>query len=531
MRRTLFLLALCPLGVAPARAACAPDFAQVDALLALHVADRNLPGAGVEVFAADGTTLHQAWFGGYGANTFVPVASASKAISAAVLMSLVDDGTLSLDDTVAKFMPQYAGTDNGAITVRQAFSQTSGLYNDEWPCISDGSTTLALCVDDILAHAPRVSRPGATFYYGGNSMQLAGRLAEIAYCGRWPANCLGLGSGAVWRRIFNERLKDPLGVGFFYNSTTNPRLAGGIMSRLSDYRKFWRMIMGRGTVDGVTVLSPAAVDAMTADQTRGAHVYSSPIEPNIRYGLAIWRFEPDDAGVAHLISDPGMFGFHPWYDRDAGVGGVVMLDDPLGAALGGGRNVALQIEPLVRERVVAAAGGGDRDGDGVCDAADLCPDVPDSAQTDTDHDGAGDACDCAPADRRTWSVPGATGHALFYDGVTCVSVDYDAATGVVTCHSSLNLFDWWQPAHPGGIVTDLRYDVIRSGALADFAGTTAVCEATGIPRNGPFARAFMTPGPAPAHAFGYLPRAGNACGKGPAGTSSNGATIPARSCP
>ncbi len=38
-------------------------------------------------------------------------------------------------------------------------------------------------------------------------------------------------------------------------------------------------------------------------------------------------------------------------------------------------------------------GGGDRDGDGICDADDDCPDVADPAQRDLDHDGIADACD------------------------------------------------------------------------------------------------------------------------------------------
>ncbi|MCW5892536.1 MAG: hypothetical protein KIT14_18640 [bacterium] len=41
----------------------------------------------------------------------------------------------------------------------------------------------------------------------------------------------------------------------------------------------------------------------------------------------------------------------------------------------------------------ADVGDADTDGDGVCDAVDVCPDVPDPAQADADHDGRGDACD------------------------------------------------------------------------------------------------------------------------------------------
>jgi hypothetical protein len=41
----------------------------------------------------------------------------------------------------------------------------------------------------------------------------------------------------------------------------------------------------------------------------------------------------------------------------------------------------------------AAKNGGDTDGDGVCDANDDCPDVPNPDQSDVDRDGLGDACD------------------------------------------------------------------------------------------------------------------------------------------
>jgi hypothetical protein len=50
----------------------------------------------------------------------------------------------------------------------------------------------------------------------------------------------------------------------------------------------------------------------------------------------------------------------------------------------------------------------DRDGDGVADSTDNCPDVFNPArpldgttQADTDMDGAGDACDKAPLDAKT----------------------------------------------------------------------------------------------------------------------------------
>ena len=42
--------------------------------------------------------------------------------------------------------------------------------------------------------------------------------------------------------------------------------------------------------------------------------------------------------------------------------------------------------------------GTDIDGDGICDAGDNCPEIPNAAQEDTDGDGLGDVCDCCPFD-------------------------------------------------------------------------------------------------------------------------------------
>ena len=58
-----------------------------------------------------------------------------------------------------------------------------------------------------------------------------------------------------------------------------------------------------------------------------------------------------------------------------------------------------------RDTYPAGTSATDRDGDGIADATDICPDVFDpirtmdgTKQSDVDSDGAGDACDKAPLD-------------------------------------------------------------------------------------------------------------------------------------
>jgi hypothetical protein len=80
---------------------------------------------------------------------------------------------------------------------------------------------------------------------------------------------------------------------------------------------------------------------------------------------------------------------------------AVDADDPL---VSGGIGVVADAEDVRFDdlRVAALVGPesgilGDRDGDGICDASDLCPAAPNPNQGDRDHDGIGDACDACTA--------------------------------------------------------------------------------------------------------------------------------------
>jgi len=63
----------------------------------------------------------------------------------------------------------------------------------------------------------------------------------------------------------------------------------------------------------------------------------------------------------------------------------------------------------IRSLAEAGPGGhckGDADGDLIPDCQDNCPSVANAAQVDTDADGTGDLCDCAPANAVVAAVPG-----------------------------------------------------------------------------------------------------------------------------
>ena len=73
-----------------------PDFKAVDAQIQKWVDAGYYPSAGIWIVSRDGKTLHERYWGGATRSTPFMVASASKWLEAATMMSLVDEKKLNL---------------------------------------------------------------------------------------------------------------------------------------------------------------------------------------------------------------------------------------------------------------------------------------------------------------------------------------------------------------------------------------------------------------------------------------------------
>jgi hypothetical protein len=104
-----------------------------------------------------GAVAHQSCVGTYAPVDVVPIASATKTLSAAVLMSLVDSGLLSLDDTVGQYLPEWNTGQKALITLRMCFAHTSGM-NATHPAVGDDTLTLRQAAAQI-ATAPSAKSP------------------------------------------------------------------------------------------------------------------------------------------------------------------------------------------------------------------------------------------------------------------------------------------------------------------------------------------------------------------------------------
>lgn len=115
------------------------------------------------------------------ADTVHPVGSVSKQFTAAVLVGLEADGSLSLGDHVSRFVTLPAATP--APTVRQLLSHTAGFTDAALgPALEATSDGIGMTWDEAvdLATAPGVREPGAVFEYANGGYLVAHGVAEAA---------------------------------------------------------------------------------------------------------------------------------------------------------------------------------------------------------------------------------------------------------------------------------------------------------------------------------------------------------------
>ena len=108
-----------------------------------------------------------------------PIASISKQFTAAAILILRDQGRLSLDDKVSRYLPGITGGDR--ITIRQLLSHTSGLQ-DYWPqdysfAAMEHDVTPAQIVDR-WARKPLDFEPGTLWQYSNTGYVVAGMIVE-----------------------------------------------------------------------------------------------------------------------------------------------------------------------------------------------------------------------------------------------------------------------------------------------------------------------------------------------------------------
>jgi len=234
--------------------------------------------------------------------TRVPIASCSKWLSAALIMTFVDEGKLKLTDTVGKYLPVLSQHGKGNITISECLSHLTGI---KAPALRENIEDVrdAASMDDAIetiANMPMEGQPGKVFHYSNEGLQIAGAVLEKI-------------SGKTFETLFAERIAGPLNMKNTDFGHTNVALpAGGAYSTAEDYLNFLVMILNKGMFNGKRILSENSVAQMQINRCMpDVKIGYKPAEAgDFGYGYGEWTM---DAGS---VSSPGLFGSFPWIDNN-----------------------------------------------------------------------------------------------------------------------------------------------------------------------------------------------------------------------
>ena len=334
--------------------------ARIDRIAATVLDETGVPSASIAVVKGGKLVYTQA----YGKARLDPpkaaspdmrysIGSISKQFTAAAILLLQEQGKLSLDDAVGKYVPDLTRGDE--VTIRQVLSHTSG-YQDYWP--EDYVMTPMLKPEtsqqiiDTWAKKPLDFDPGTKWQYSNTNYVIAGLIVEKV-------------SGRNLMDFLGEHIFHPLGMKSVWNSDEEK------LTR-TDATPYYRHALGplrvapkegRGWLFAAGELAMTAHDLALWDQSLLARsILSSESYKNMltevklkdgtgtNYGLGVEVF--DSNGHRRVVHDGEVSGFVSDNDVrvDDGVAVVVLTNQDA-------VNAASTIGRMAADAAVGAASG------------------------------------------------------------------------------------------------------------------------------------------------------------------------------
>lgn len=308
-----------------------------DGALVAHVA----VGHAVRYASADGTELPLGEQVPMAPHTMFDLASLTKLFTTTVLLSLVDDGALTLDEPIHRWLPSFAIGVRRSVSLRHLLSHTSGMpaWLELWTGWPDLDARRAAVLE-----APLERGAGAAFSYSDLGFITAGWLAEAI-------------TGTTLAQLVEDRVCRPLGMvdaGFGPRPGLRARIAAtedesyagrgmvggevhdenawclggavghaGVFATAMDVARLGEMIRLGGEVDGVRVLREGTVAELCVDQLP-AH-----LDPGFRQGLGVRIDDPGFMGPLRgpmTVGHTGFTGTSLVVDRARGITVVLLTN-------------------------------------------------------------------------------------------------------------------------------------------------------------------------------------------------------------
>ena len=212
--------------------------------------------------------------------------SVAKSFSSALIGIAVKQGLLQLDDSICTYLPEFEGTDQCKITVKDAITFATGLGWQEVYENQSNQTSSVLYtlyggghrdqLKTIVTHR-LVGEPGKRWSYSTGDAELAAAVAKRALQKTH-------GKDAFWNQLF-----DPIGMprAVFEEDAKGTPIGGScVYATVRDFAKFGFLFLNDGCWNGERILPEGWVTASTTPSA--AFVSAAPDDEETPAGYSWW---------------------------------------------------------------------------------------------------------------------------------------------------------------------------------------------------------------------------------------------------
>ncbi len=152
------------------------------------------------------------------------MASITKLLTGVLVMQFVDQGLVSLDEPIERYLPELGAAAGAQLTIRHLLNHTADLgWHGEWA--SDFNPAL----ENYLAHCRPYLKVGSVFEYNRGGYAVTGKILERL-------------TGKAVPYLFEEYLLQPLAMDHTFVDNTY----GGMVSTCRDMAHLGQMLLNRG---------------------------------------------------------------------------------------------------------------------------------------------------------------------------------------------------------------------------------------------------------------------------------------------
>lgn len=357
---------------------------RIDKVLNDYVAKGKIPGV-VALIARHGKVAYFKSFGNMDMetnkampqNAMFRIASMSKAITSVAVMILYEEGNFLLTDPVSKYIPEFKNPKvvmksptsdssilvpaKSEITIRELLNHTSGItYGDgrQAPYYKKAGMTVGLTPTagtikekiTALAKLPLISQPGEEFHYG-MSVDVLGYLVEVISHQtldeflrqhifeplKMQDTYFTLPETKVSRlaTLYKMGKDDKLvkATGYFPYPAPQTYFSGGagLVSTAPDYWRFAQMLLNKGELEGIRILSRKTIELMTTNSIKDLYIFN-PFKHNgimgdkfgYGFGIRTERGEYDELESLGTFGWDGAFYTRFWVDPKEDLIGIFL---------------------------------------------------------------------------------------------------------------------------------------------------------------------------------------------------------------